>query len=441
VDGPAAASSVQGPRPWWRAGRWRTAAGLTGLAGRLDPAAADRLLALGLAGVGVAELLLGTSRLERGPLAVALALASTLPLTWRRRAPLAVAAAVAVAGGAPPLLQQATSGATYFAGLLAAYTTAAGCPRPGARAAGLALLLAAFTAHLLFGRPPGPAGAIEPSDLLFTYAPLLSVWVWGEVQRRRYARAAAAEGRAAAAERAAAVGAARAAAAERARLARELHDVVAHSVSVMVLQAGAARRIAEADPPRAREALAVIETSGREALAELRRLLGVLRTEHEAATAAAGRDGPPRALPPAPAPLAPPPGLDALEGLLERLRAAGLPVALRVAGPARPLPPGVDLSAYRIVQEALTNTLKHAGAARAEVVVRYGPGALEVEVCDHRAAGAAPPVPRPPEGLEGGGHGLAGMRERVAHFGGDLAVGPIADGFRVWAALPLGAPA
>ena len=199
--------------------------------------------------------------------------------------------------------------------------------------------------------------------------------------------------------------------AERTRIARELHDVVAHSVSVMVVQAQAGPRLLSA-PEAAGEAFRSIETTGREALVELRRLLGVLR---------GGDDGPATS---------PQPGLARLEALVEQVREAGLRVDLRVEGEPVQLPAGVDLSAYRIVQEALTNTLKHAGRAEAEVIVRYNASALELEVLDN---GTGPP-PHP----NGTGHGLVGMRERIALYGGSFEAGSRnGHGFAIRARLPL----
>jgi signal transduction histidine kinase len=198
---------------------------------------------------------------------------------------------------------------------------------------------------------------------------------------------------------------------ERARIARELHDVVAHGVSVMVVQAQAGPRLL-ADPEQVRGAFRSIETTGREALVELRRLLGVLRGGDEHAATA------------------PQPGLGSLDSLLEQVRDAGLRVDLRVEGEPVQLPAGVDLSAYRIVQEGLTNTLKHAGRAEAEVIVRYHPSALELEILDN-GVGA-------PARLNGSGHGLVGMRERIALYGGTFEAGSRdGHGFVVRAQLPL----
>jgi signal transduction histidine kinase len=198
---------------------------------------------------------------------------------------------------------------------------------------------------------------------------------------------------------------------ERGRIARELHDVVAHSVSVMVVQAQAGPHLL-GEPDQARGVFRSIESSGREALVELRRLLGILRTGDEELA------------------IGPQPGLSSLGSLVEQVREAGLPVELRVEGDPVQLPPGVDLSAYRIVQEALTNTLKHAGRAEAEVVVRYGPSALELEISDD-GSGA-------PASVNGSGHGLIGMRERVALYGGALEAGTRnGGGYAVRARLPL----
>ena len=202
---------------------------------------------------------------------------------------------------------------------------------------------------------------------------------------------------------------------ERRHIARELHDVVAHSVSVMVVQAGAARKVMNDKPDAARESLLAVEASGHEAMAELRRLLGVLSEEDNEAP-----------------PLAPQPGMAGLDALIARVQEAGLPAELRVEGPPESLPPGVDVAAYRIVQEALTNALKYAGGARTEVVVRYTPDGLEVEVIDEGTMSA------PADGI---GRGLTGMRERVALFGGTVEAGKRAEGgYAVLARLPLDPP-
>ncbi len=204
-----------------------------------------------------------------------------------------------------------------------------------------------------------------------------------------------------------------AAAIERERLARELHDVIAHSVSVMTVQSTAARRVIQEDPPRAATALEAIERTGREAMSEMRRMLGVLRPPADGEL------------------LTPQPGLEDLAALVQQMEAAGLLVKVRVEGEPPPrVPVAVALSAYRIVQEALTNTLKHAGPGTADVVLRYSPGSIEVECLDAGGAGTA--------GAANGGHGLVGMRERATLLGGAVTAGPEpAGGFRVHARLPL----
>lgn len=248
-------------------------------------------------------------------------------------------------------------------------------------------------------------------EAVTTWALLSIVWAAAGVLRLYRMNATRAERRAAlfAADRDAR--AREAVAEERARLARELHDSVGHALNVVVLHAGAAQRVVDKRPELAREALGSIETVGRQALVDIERMLGVLRAgESESLDAA--------------------PGVGQLEVLCESVREAGLPVTLTVEGDRVELPSSVDLTAYRIVQEALTNTLKHAGDARARVRIRYGPGAVELDVEDNGRGTAAK--------AGGGGRGLVGMRERVAIFGGELQAGPRAEGgFAVHARLPL----
>ena len=204
----------------------------------------------------------------------------------------------------------------------------------------------------------------------------------------------------------------RAVAEERQRIARELHDVVAHSVSVMTVQAGAVRRLLRPEQERERQALEVIESIGREALTEMRRLVGLLREQG--------------AMPE----FAPQPSMRAVDVLIGTVREAGLPVELEIEGEPRELPPGVDLSAYRVIQEALTNALRYAGPAHAWVTVRWKEDELELEIAND---GRSEP------GGDGGGHGLAGLRERVSLVGGSIESGPrTGGGFVVRAHLPLG---
>jgi signal transduction histidine kinase len=257
--------------------------------------------------------------------------------------------------------------------------------------------------------------SVAGSFVVWLVAIFAGVWMWGRYVRMRRAYAAELEARAERAERDREAEARRAVAAERARIARELHDVVAHHVSVTVVQAGAARQLLDTDPGRARSALVAIEEAGRRALTAMPSLLRALRADEADETRA------------------PQPTLSDLDGLVGSVTAAGLPVRLRIEGRRRPLPAGVDLSAYRIVQEALTNTLKHAGPAHAEVAVCYGREALELRVVDD-GDGALRPA------AAGSGHGLVGMRERVALFGGQLHAGPRPEGgYQVVARLPLDA--
>jgi signal transduction histidine kinase len=246
---------------------------------------------------------------------------------------------------------------------------------------------------------------------------LVLAWALGDNLRTRRAYVSALEERAARFEADRDQRVREATRAERARIARELHDVVAHHVSVMVVQAGGARRSLDRSPDRAREALTTIEETGRDALNEMRRLLGMLR---EAIGEEEGRTPQPR--------------VRELGRLVDQMRDAGLDVDLRVEGDPVGVPPGVDLSVYRIVQEALTNTLKHAGPARALVRIGYSKDRVDIEVVDDgrgAAATASGPYARD------GGHGLVGMRERVAIFGGDVRVGPRqGGGFAVNASLP-----
>ncbi|MDQ2831641.1 MAG: histidine kinase, partial [Chloroflexota bacterium] len=254
-----------------------------------------------------------------------------------------------------------------------------------------------------------------PSLVLMTVLSIGS-WSLGDNARTRRAYLAGLEERARRLEREREENARRAVEDERSRIARELHDVVAHHVSAVVVQAGAAAEIVTRDPERAGEALRFIQAASRQALAEMRVLLNVLHGDDVGAERG------------------PQPRLTEVTHLIGRSRAAGLPVTLQVEGAVRPLPEALDLSAYRIVQEALTNALTHAGPVPTQVRVRYAPEALELEIRDE---GVGPSLA--PTGT-GGGRGLVGMRERVALFGGDLVAGPVPAperGFRVWACFPL----
>jgi signal transduction histidine kinase len=247
----------------------------------------------------------------------------------------------------------------------------------------------------------------------FAYAWMLAggAWLAGRAVATRTVRAELSEQRATLAEQQAQWRAAAAVAEERLRIAREMHDVVAHSVSVMTLHVSGVRRLLRPDQAEERAALEAVERTGRESLAEMHRMLGVLRG-------------------PGSADDSPAPGLARLPELLEQARAAGLTAELTVRGQQRPLPPGVELAAYRIAQEAVTNVLRHARAGRIDCTVDYGPSAVEVSVTDDGTGAMA--------GATGGGHGLVGMRERVAVYGGSVAAGTRPEGgFAVRAVLPV----
>jgi signal transduction histidine kinase len=293
----------------------------------------------------------------------------------------------------------------FMAGLLSTYSVAANAPL---RRAALGLAIVVVFIVVGFSLDPDRGGA---GDYLFVGVLYGGAWALGRALRERGLRAHALEDRAERAEREREQRAAAAVADERARIARELHDVIAHTVSVMVVQTGAVRSRIKRERPRDAELLAEVEAAGRDAIDELRRMLGVLRTGEERLS------------------LAPQPGLDGLDPLVEQVRGSGLPVDVEVEGERVPLPAGIDLAAYRILQESLTNALKHAGPARAAVRLRYSERGLAIEVTDDGAGTS---------NGDGTGHGLVGMRERVALYGGTLQAGPRpGGGYAVNALLPL----
>jgi signal transduction histidine kinase len=349
-----------------------------------------------------------------GMLAVgyALVLLHTLPLAARRRFPgtvlgISVASGLAIGAlGLPP----------FFLGpaiLVAVYSVAAYGDRRVALAGLAAAELGLAAVQLTPGKFDAPVVWVQFALIIG------AAWLLGYFVGDRHVYAARLEERTAELEQAREELARRAVAEERLRLARELHDVVAHSMSVIAVQSGVGAHVAESRPEEVGKALSAIEATSRATLEELRRLLGVLRQDSE-----------PQAS------LAPVPGLADLEGLLGEVAKAGLAVRLQVEGTPSPLPAGVDLSAYRIVQEALTNVVKHAGPAQAQVTIGYRDRDVTVEVTDDGRGAAAPAG----DGRGGTGHGLVGMRERVAAFGGELEAGPRpGGGFRVAARLPLAA--
>jgi signal transduction histidine kinase len=366
----------------------------------------DVLLALGLAALSLQ--LAATAPGPPGAPAYMLALLHTLPLAVRRRFPYGVLATSVASGlvvamiGLPPV----------FLGpaiLVPVYTVAAYRERPGS----LAALAVVETGVAVVQLTPGGTGV---ATWLGNTLVLAAAWLLGHFVHDRRVYAAQLEQRTAQLEQARQELARRAVAEERLRIARELHDVVAHSMSVIAVQSGVGAHVAATQPEEARKALAAIETTSRSALNELRRLLGVLREEGEPQGS-----------------LAPVPGLAGLDALLAQMGEAGLAVKLRVEGARAPLPAGIDLSAYRIVQEALTNVLKHAGVARAQVVIGYGEKEISIEVTDDGRRAA----PRAAVDPLGTGHGLTGVRERVALLGGDFEAGQQpGGGFRVAARLP-----
>jgi signal transduction histidine kinase len=293
----------------------------------------------------------------------------------------------------------------YVAGMAASFLLG-NVADPARARVGLAIVLGA-AALVVYDSPDPSAG-----DFLFVPGFMGIAWFAGFALRERSGQAEAAQQRATQAEREREESARRAVFEERVRIARELHDVVAHHVSMMGVQAGAARLVIDRDRDKAKDALAAIEASSRQAVDELHRLLGFLRQAGETDD------------------LAPSPGVSQLPGLVAGMRESDLAVEVDVEGEERPLPPTVDVSAYRIVQEALTNTLKHAGASRADVRLRYGPGELELEIVDD-GRGAGDPS------QSGSGLGLIGMRERAALHGGQLTAGPLdGGGFAVHVRLP-----
>jgi signal transduction histidine kinase len=381
---------------------------------RASPWLFDSVLAVAAASLSTglfAELVGGAEpALPRGAVALGyiLVVLHTVPLAARRRFPQSVLATSVTTG----LAFAALGLPTVFLGpaiLVPVYTVAA----YGGRRASLAGLAAVEIAMAAVQLTPARA---ELSTWVGNALVVGAAWLLGRFVGDRRVYAARLEARTVELEQAREELARRAVADERLRIARELHDVVAHSMSVIAVQSGVGAHVADSQPGEARKALAAIEATSRAALDELRRLLGVLR-----------QDGEPQGS------LAPAPGLADLDTLLGQVVEAGLALKLRVEGVRPQVPLGVDLSAYRIVQEALTNVVKHAGPAQAQVTVCYGDREVTVEVTDDGRGAAA----LAGDGRAGAGHGLVGMRERVALFGGDLEVGPRpGGGFRVAARLP-----
>jgi signal transduction histidine kinase len=344
-----------------------------------------------------------------GPLAgrIAFAVAISAPLAFRRQAPGLVVIVLGAATLAWVLPARVAETATnpFPCFLLAAFSVACYARRSAVAIAGgvalFAVMLVALFSHFYAG------GGARVGDITILSVFFGGAWAAGWVVRQRAAQARRAVAESGELARSAV-------SEERTRIARELHDVVAHSVSIIAMQAGAAEELIEIDPARAREHIVSVRRTAREAMNEMRRLLDVLRADE--------------------ARYAPQPGLARLADLLDEARSAGVPVELIEEGERPQLPPGLDLVAFRVVQESLTNVRKHAAGAPTRVLLRYGPGAIELDVAN-RTVGAQGPA----NGVAPGGHGLIGMRERVQLFGGRFQAEPGQDGgFCVHAVIPLG---
>ena len=385
---------------------------------RRHPMLVDGLLALAVAMAGSA---MGVRDVARyGPGAGLVWLGLVVPIVFRRRHPVGAFVTV-IAAGALEVALLSRPVVTDLAVLIVLYTLAAYRPRRISVPGLIVCLLGSTTAIAVW--LPLLQVNVQQQQSLWTagtasavfYGPALLAWLLGDSMRWRRGYYHALEERAARLEAERDAQAQIAAAAERARIARELHDVVAHNVSVMVVQADGATYAMDYSPQQVREALTAISRTGRQALAEMRELLGVLRK--------AADDG---------AALAPQPGLEEIADLLASSRAAGLPVSFTVEGLPRPLPAGSALAAYRVVQESLTNTRKHGGPlVTAAVTLRFCEDGLKIIVSDNGDGGAAT--------SDGAGHGLIGMRERVEMYGGKVDAGPRpTGGYQVTATLPFG---
>jgi signal transduction histidine kinase len=348
---------------------------------------------------------INASYLQASRLPIALTtLVMSVSLAWRRTAPLGTAVTISAAAIVQTLVAPTPhpTSAPFVVWMVAAYSVGANAPRRSAVAGGLVLIasldLWAIAQH-------------QGSEFVFLSVIMAGFWAVGRIVRSRSCLAAELAQRTRELEREREERTRLAVAEERSRIARELHDIVAHTLGVIVVQAGAERLHLQAGTPM-RDAFASIESSGREALEEMGRLLGMLRIEGEAGL------------------LAPQPGLARLDPLLDTVRATGLDVELVVEGEPRALGPGADVSAYRIVQEALTNTIRHSGSDHARVRLRWEANALVIEVADDGVGASAPP--------SRGGHGLLGIRERVALYGGVLVTGRSdLGGFLLSARLPV----
>lgn len=371
----------------------------------------DLVVVVTLAATAVAQIWASSpADLVGGPTVHTVLVASgTLPLLLRRRYAVAVLVAVVVTAWVQFELGGGL-GQPFFAVVIALYAVGAHAARPLTYVGPAAVLLQVVLADIPRLRDGDPWDEVIPAWFI-----LLGLWGFGRWMRHRARATEVLRGRAEAAERDRHEQAARAVADERARIARELHDLVAHSMGVIVIQAQGAQRALDTSSERAREALSSIEATGRSGLAEMRRLLDLLTDDDTAASTT------------------PQPTLEGIADLVAQLQAAGMPVGLRVEGKVQALPPGLELTGYRLVQEAITNSLKHAGEVPVDVRVLYEPDWLDIQVTDQGPNGGV----RQLDVHDSGSRGLAGMRERVALYGGVLHTGlQPGGGFAVHARLP-----
>lgn len=364
------------------------------------PRVVDVVVAAAFVLMVAAEALLSPT-VESPVLHLAVAGPAMAALAWRRALPVAVAALVVASN---ILVNPDGQFSTLLAMVLVAYTNGAENDAP-LNYLGLTVVVVPFVGALALED-------FEPSDAAAALVFLVGPWGVGLAMRQRGLRASRAEARAQQLEQEREEHAAAAAAAERTRIARELHDIVSHSISVIAIQAQAVRHRLRPGQEREIGDLAAVETTAREALAEMRRLLGVLRSDEETAS------------------LSPQPGLHELDRLCQQIGSSGLDTDVRVEGTPYALPAGLDLAAYRIVQEGLTNALRHSGARCATVLLKYDPTGVDIAVEDDGRG-------FDPASLGTEGHGLIGVRERVALYGGTVEVLRITTGTRLTARLPL----
>ena len=378
-----------------------------------NPLVVDALIAIAFASLAVVEIQSAAESQEgfrdSDGLGALLVLAQTLPLAARRVAPLGSLAAITAAIGMHVALGYDDIQAGTFASLVgvssAAYVT-------DNRRALVAALLGAVGIGVFYATT---RASFDGFEIVGIGGLWLAGWIAGSVLRIRRRHTAAVERRSELLEQGSEVRAREAVADERSRITRELHDIIGHTLNLIVVQAGAARTVFKSRPDQALESLNAIETTARQSLSDMERMLGILRPPEDEVP-----------------PYSPQPGLGQVDRLAEQFSVAGLPVEVHVAGEPHKLPTSLDLTAYRIVQEALTNALKHAGPARARVAISYLADKLELDIVDDGRG------PGDDGHVAGSGRGLIGMRERVSLFGGELDVGPATEGgFRVHASLPL----